>query len=204
MAAVDRTGVPTDCGPCRRRGRLGRGGVAYGGHVREIRSFTRAAEQRVRWTGLISRRTARPRMSEQPFVYANFVSSLDGRIAVVEAHTGESYVLEDLTSSHDWRLFQELQAQADCMVTHGGYLRALAARKFEDILQVGVAKQALDIGRWRNAYGLTRQPAIAIVAGRWTFPCRPRWNGTSSPCTSSRPMARRRTALRSGASTDAR
>jgi len=51
--------------------------------------------------------------SEQPFVYANFVSSLDGRIAVVEAHTGESYVLEDLTSSHDWRLFQELQAQAD-------------------------------------------------------------------------------------------
>jgi hypothetical protein len=34
--------------------------------------------------------------SEQPFVYANFVSSLDGRIAVVEAHTGESYVLEDL------------------------------------------------------------------------------------------------------------
>jgi hypothetical protein len=59
--------------------------------------------------------------SEQPFVYANFVSSLDGRIAVVEAHTGESYVLEDLTSGHDWRLFQELQAQADCMVTHGGY-----------------------------------------------------------------------------------
>ena len=55
----------------------------------------------------------------QPFVYANFVSSLDGRIAVVEADTGESYVLEDLTSGHDWRLFQELQAQADCMVTHG-------------------------------------------------------------------------------------
>src|ERR1051325_7722660 len=92
---------------------------------------------------------------EQPFVYANFVSSLDCRIAVVEANTGESYVLEDLTSSHDWRLFQELQAQAECMVTHGGYLRALAARKFEDILQVAVAKQALDIGRWRQAHGFT-------------------------------------------------
>ena len=108
--------------------------------------------------------------SEQPFVYANFVSSLDGRIAVVEAHTGESYVLEDLTSSHDWRLFQELQAQADCMVTHGGYLRALAARRFEDILQVGLTKQALDIGRWRNAHGLTRQPAIAIVSRTLDFP----------------------------------
>jgi riboflavin biosynthesis pyrimidine reductase len=111
--------------------------------------------------------------AEQPFVYANFVSSLDGRIAIVEADTGESYVLEDLTSGHDWRLFQELQAQADCMVTHGGYLRALAARKFQDILQVGVAKDALDIGRWRATQGLTRQPAIAIVSRTLDFPIPP-------------------------------
>jgi riboflavin biosynthesis pyrimidine reductase len=111
--------------------------------------------------------------SAQPFVYANFVSSLDGRIAVVEAHTGDSYVLDDLTSGHDWRLFQELQAQADCMVTHGGYLRALAARKFEDILQVGLAQQALDIGRWRTAHGLTHQPAIAIVSRTLDFPIPP-------------------------------
>jgi riboflavin biosynthesis pyrimidine reductase len=107
--------------------------------------------------------------SEQPFVYANFVSSLDGRIAIVEAQTGESYVLEDLTSSHDWRLFQELQAQADCMVTHGGYLRALAANKFQDILQVGVAQKALDLGAWRDAHGLRRQPAIAIVSRSLDF-----------------------------------
>lgn len=111
--------------------------------------------------------------AEQPFVYANFVSSLDGRIAIVEAQTGESYVLEDLTSGHDWRLFQELQAQADCMVTHGGYLRALAARKFADILQVGLAEKALDIGRWRHAHGLTRQPAIAIVSRSLEFPIPP-------------------------------
>ena len=104
-----------------------------------------------------------------PFVYANFASSLDGRIAVVEAHTGESYVLEELTSGHDWRLFQELQAQADCMVTHGGYLRALAARKFQDILQVGVSPEALDLGRWRLARGLPRQPAVAIVSRSLDF-----------------------------------
>ena len=110
---------------------------------------------------------------EQPFVYANFVSSLDGRIAVVEADTGESYVLEDLTSGHDWRLFQELQAQADCMVTHGGYLRALAKGKFQDILQVGLTKQALDIGRWRHEHGLSRQPAIAIVSRTLDFPIPP-------------------------------
>jgi riboflavin biosynthesis pyrimidine reductase len=56
------------------------------------------------------------------------------------------------------------------MVTHGGYLRALAARKFEDILQVGVAEQALDLGRWRAAHGLARQPAIAIVSRTLDFP----------------------------------
>ena len=107
---------------------------------------------------------------EKPFVYANFVSSIDGRIAIVEADTGESYVLEDLASAHDWRLFQELQAQADCMVTHGGYLRALAQRKFGDILQVGVNKQALDIGKWRHENGLSNQPAVAIISRTLNFP----------------------------------
>jgi len=109
----------------------------------------------------------------QPFVYANFVASLDGRIAIVEADTGESYVLEDLASRADWRLFQELQAQADCLVTHGGYLRALAQRKFGDILQVGVREDARDIGEWRRAHGLERQPAVAIVSRTLDFPMPP-------------------------------
>ena len=105
-----------------------------------------------RWTARISRSGLHHLGTpEQPFVYANFVSSLDGRIAVVEVQTGESYVLEDLTSGHDWRLFQELQAQADCMVTHGGYLRALAARKFQDILRLGSRRM-----RWTSAAGAAR------------------------------------------------
>jgi riboflavin biosynthesis pyrimidine reductase len=110
---------------------------------------------------------------EQPFVYANFVSSLDGRIAVVEADTKESYVLDDLTSGHDWRLFQELQAQADCIVTHGSYLRAVGKGKFPDILQVGLSSGSTDIGRWREEHGLTRQPAIAIVSRALDFPVPP-------------------------------
>lgn len=106
---------------------------------------------------------------ECPFVYANFVSSIDGRIAVVETGTGESYVLEDLASGNDWRLFQELQAQASCLVTHGGYLRAIAAGKFQDVLQVGVTEQAADIGEWRRAYGLVSQPAVAIASSSLDF-----------------------------------
>jgi riboflavin biosynthesis pyrimidine reductase len=106
----------------------------------------------------------------EPFVYANFVSSLDGRIAVVEAETGESHVLDDLTSGDDWRLFQELQAQASCLVTHGGYLRALARRKLQDILQVGISEQSRDIGEWRRTHGLARQPAVAVASGSLDFP----------------------------------
>jgi len=106
----------------------------------------------------------------KPFVYANFVSSLDGRIAVVEANTGESHVLDDLTSGHDWRLFQELQAQATCLVTHGGYLRDVAAGKLQDILQIGTAEKGRDLGQWRRTHGLGAQPAVAIATTSLDFP----------------------------------
>jgi hypothetical protein len=59
------------------------------------------------------------------------------------------------------------------MVTHGGYLRALAKGKFEDILQVGLTKQALDIGAWRKDHGLGPQPSIAIVSRTLDFPVPP-------------------------------
>jgi riboflavin biosynthesis pyrimidine reductase len=107
---------------------------------------------------------------EEPFVYANFVSSMDGRIAVADRGTGESYLLDDLTSGNDWRLFQELQAQASCLVTHGGYLRALAEGQFEDILQIGTTMHSLDIGEWRRKRGLTRQPAVAVASSSLDFP----------------------------------
>ena len=106
---------------------------------------------------------------EQPFVYANFVSSLDGRIALAERPGEEPGLPERLVSGNDFRLFQELQAQADCLVTHAGYLRALAAGRLDDILQVGLGESARDIAGWRAARGLTRQPGIAIVSGSLDF-----------------------------------
>ena len=38
----------------------------------------------------------------------------------------ETQLTKILTSKEDFRLFLELYAQADCLITHGGYLRALA------------------------------------------------------------------------------
>lgn len=130
-----------------------------------LQLYPSRGEQRPLDGTYLAQRLDRHGSPERPFVYANFVSSLDGRVAVVEADTGESYVLDDLASGHDWRLFQELQAQADCLVTHGSYLRALAAGKFPDVLQVG----ADDLAAWRREHGLSPQPAIAVVSRSLDF-----------------------------------
>ena len=102
-------------------------------------------------------------------VYANFVTSLDGRIAVTDAG-GTSRLPGGLTNPRDWRLFQELQAHADCLVTHGGYLRALASGRLGNVMQVGLGDGSDDIVRWRAARGMTEQPAVAILSTSLDLP----------------------------------
>ena len=96
-------------------------------------------------------------------VYANFVTSLDGRIAVADAG-GASHLPDGLANPRDFRLFRELQAHADCLVTHGGYLRALASGALGNVLQVGRGAGDEDIARWRADRGMAAQPAVAIVS----------------------------------------
>ena len=105
----------------------------------------------------------------RPFVYANFLSSLDGRIAL-EDETGVPYLPKSLTTEDDFRLFLELHAQADCLVTHGGYLRALQDGRLGNILQVGVHELGLDLPNWRQANGLDPQPAIVVASASLDFP----------------------------------
>ena len=116
----------------------------------------------------------------RPFVYADFVSSLDGRIALDEH--GESRLPDALRSDNDLRLLLELTAQADCLITHGGYLRAIAAGKLGDILQVGTRDGMRDLAPWRKANGLAPQPAVAIASASLDFPLPPRWRSTGSAC----------------------
>jgi len=105
-----------------------------------------------------------------PFVYGDFVTSLDGRIALRDPVSGESHLPEALTSDSDLRLLLELHAQADCLVTHGGYLRAIARKQLDDILQVGMVPGHDDLSSWRQAHGLRPQPAVCIASATLDFP----------------------------------
>lgn len=105
--------------------------------------------------------------TKTPFVYANFLSSLDGRIALED--TGQSkqpYIPKHITTASDFRLFMELHAQADCLITHGGYLRALSERRLGNILQVS----SKDLIEWRCSNGLKPQPAVIIASASLNFP----------------------------------
>jgi len=104
---------------------------------------------------------------QSPFAYGSFVSSLDGRIALMEP--GSADVLEGLTSANDFRLFQEIHAQADCLITNAGYLRALALGQLGNMLQVSAA----DLVEWRKHNGLSPQPAIVVASSSLDFPVHP-------------------------------
>ena len=103
--------------------------------------------------------------TESPFVYANFLSSLDGRIALEDTVQG-AYIPKHLTTASDFGLFMELHAQADCLITHGGYMRALGEGRLGNILQV----RNKDFVEWRRNHGLKPQPAIIIASASLNFP----------------------------------
>ena len=105
---------------------------------------------------------------DKPIVYSNFLASLDGRIAISKNKL--MLLPKQLTSNADHRLFLELQAQADCLITHGGYLRALAAGRLNNILHVGQAKEYADLADWRLRRGLSEQPLVVVCSNSLEFP----------------------------------
>jgi len=103
---------------------------------------------------------------QAPFVYANFLSSMDGRIALEDAVSGNSFIPKHLTSASDFALFMELHAQADCLITHGGYLRALDQGRLGNILQI----RDDNLKAWRIEQGLKPNPAVIIASASLDFP----------------------------------
>ena len=105
----------------------------------------------------------------KPKVVANSLSSLDGRIAVSSGLT-DPELPKSLVSKIDFRLFIELYAQADCLITHGGYLRSLAENKLGNILQLPTGTEFEDLHTWRNQQGLNLNPDLVIASSSLKFP----------------------------------
>ena len=69
-------------------------------------------------------------------VYANFVVSLDGRIAIPPPSGIGLMVPKATANGRDWRLYQELAAQADIILSSGRYLREWAEGRAQEICTI--------------------------------------------------------------------
>ena len=109
------------------------------------------------------------RSSGRPDICTNFIASIDGRIAVPRKDGSGMTVPASIANERDWRLFQELAAQADLVISSGRYLRDWAEGRAQEILRVDDPKFA-DLRQWRLDHGLSPQPDIAIISGSLNFP----------------------------------
>lgn len=108
--------------------------------------------------------------TDAPLVYSNFVSSLDGRIALPRPDRASHGVPAAIGNARDWRLYQELGTQADLLITSARYFRQLARDEAQDLLPVGPADRFGDLHEWRRANGLSAQPDIAIFSASLEIP----------------------------------
>lgn len=109
--------------------------------------------------------------SGRPFVYTNFISSLDGRVALKQPRGDRLEVPAAVTNSHDWRLFLELEAQAHVVITSDRYLCEYAQGKAQDILSAPYTDDRYaDLQRWRQAHNLPLRPALAVLSETLDFP----------------------------------
>jgi riboflavin biosynthesis pyrimidine reductase len=127
--------------------------------------------QEVNLAGLYLRHDLR-RMGEElgrPFVYTNYVTSIDGRIAIPRSSGKGMMVPKDTSNDRDWRLFQELAVQSDIIISSGRYLRDYAEGKAQEILRVYDEPRFADLGRWRAERNLPEYPDLAVISGSLDF-----------------------------------
>jgi len=103
-------------------------------------------------------------------IYANYIASVDGRISLRDAKSGEFMVPASIANKRDWRLYQELAAQADVMLTSARYFRQLAKGKAQDLLPVGTSPEYADLAEWRKQQGLNRQPDVVVISNSLDIP----------------------------------
>jgi len=106
---------------------------------------------------------------QRPFVYSNFITSLDGRISEPEPDSGRHRVPASIANSRDWRLYMELAAQADVLLTTARHLRAVSEGRHTELVEIGHGPFR-DLAVWRASRGLAPQPVIAAVSAGLEIP----------------------------------
>lgn len=113
---------------------------------------------------------------DQPYVYSNFVTSIDGRIALATSTSGVTRVPDTIANPRDWRLFQELAAHADLLLSSGAYLREFDAGMAQDGLPISSKPPYADLIEWRQSQGLAAQPDVAVFSNSLDFTLPPAWS----------------------------
>lgn len=108
--------------------------------------------------------------SGRPYVYSNFITTLDGRIAVAATGRTSHEVPKQTANARDWRLYQELAAQAELLITSGRFLRQSILGEAQDYLPVGGGAEFADLHAWRQEHGLAPQPDIAVLSSSLAIP----------------------------------
>ncbi|MCF7984703.1 MAG: dihydrofolate reductase family protein [Thiohalocapsa sp.] len=104
------------------------------------------------------------------YTYSNFISSLDGRIAVSRPDApGGLGVPEQTANARDWRLLLELAAPADAIIVSGRYMRELAHGTAQAEPPLGNDAPP-DLRKFRARAGLPPQPALVILSRSLDLP----------------------------------
>ena len=104
----------------------------------------------------------------RPIVVANYVTDLNDVIAIAGVRGSP----EELQNPSDWRLFQELTAQADVLITGTSYMTQFAEKGDggQNVLtQFDRRSTFEDLGDWREQNGLKRNPDLAVVSRSLKF-----------------------------------
>lgn len=104
--------------------------------------------------------------AQRPFVYSNFIASLDGRISEQDPQ-GRRRVPTALANPRDWALYLELLAQADVLLTSSRHLRAVAEGRQTELLTLPEPLMT-----WRREQGLSKRPAWAVISRNLNVPAR--------------------------------
>jgi riboflavin biosynthesis pyrimidine reductase len=99
-------------------------------------------------------------------VLADFLTDKNGIVATADK-SGKFRIPAALRNPSDWRLFQELMAQADVIISGGAYFKSPATARHgaQDILHQFEPGQGFEeLGQWRLSAGCKqRSPDLAII-----------------------------------------